>query len=857
MRRLIGLIIVAFILITTAFSVYADDVNRSMVIESLDMLKILDIVPDEYNEKNLDVSQKVTRAEFAVYLKKLLNIDMPASGTLYYNDVPKTHYAYEPITVLTELGYFKGTDKKNFDPDLVMKKEHAEKVLLQTLGYGDYLKIKGNTITTVLSNTEIADDTSTSSELLLGDLFIMMKNSLLENRMEMNSVSAQSKEYTEGESLLYYTRKMKYGEDKLLTAAEGADIYGRITASDIVIIGESEYVTSLDNIADFLGHRVNYIYYEPDDEIIWIEENKKTEKLFISADESTSFDKTSSTLSYYSDSSKKKSVKISENVTVIYNGAFFEGSVSEVFNKDRYEVTLISLDGTNKYDLALIYAYENYMVGGKDVNEMVLYDSISQKSISFDPDDYTIFKVVNSNGEKTELSNIPEKSIVSAYVSKDKTHFKAVVSTNSVSGKYNGYDKDLGVTVDGKIYKFYDKNKDYEFLGAKTLTLLIDFKGYVVYADVSYVDKNQFVGYAYKALCSDGDYGQTIHIKVLNENGSLESYNVYDTLVLDGTRYKDMNVAYEQFYKEADGDFMPQIMCFTKNEEGKIIAIDRSSEHGGKNVLVKNQEQPVTSNPYIACFKITQNRIGKNMLVNADTKVFFVPKDEDIETADENNFTVGKPVENQGFSGAVSYKISDNEVFYEQYIVSKQAATKESFTNSEGFFVVDKISQKVNSDDEVSPVLVGMQHGKKLELLIDEDIFSIEDLDIKSGDVLRIAHNRGVLNNATVIYSYGQAKPVAIAADDPIAEVRYVSGYAHSKEGTVFKFGFNDASEFDEIIDTASYSGNIMVYDSDARSGKVYKGTLDDLKTWKTSGEGSFVVVQTYNLRVPGVVIYK
>ena len=63
-----------------------------------------------------------------------------------------------------------------------------------------------------------------------------------------------------------------------------------------------------------------------------------------------------------------------------------------------------------------------------------------------------------------------------------------------------------------------------------------------------------------------------------------------------------MNVAYEQFYKEADGDFMPQIMCFTKNEEGKIIAIDRSSEHGGKNVLVKNQEQPVTSNPYIACF---------------------------------------------------------------------------------------------------------------------------------------------------------------------------------------------------------------------------------------------------------------
>ena len=112
----------------------------------------------------------------------------------------------------------------------------------------------------------------------------------------------------------------------------------------------------------------------------------------------------------------------------------------------------------------------------------------------------------------------------------------------------------------------------------------------------------------------------------------------------------------------------PHIMCFTKNAEGKVTAIDIADDNGGSGkVIMKNQEIP-SGGSYLMHFKDTMNIIGMQMLINGDTKVFYVPTDAEVATARENDFQIKVPKDAEDFAGEVSYKITADEVFYEHYI---------------------------------------------------------------------------------------------------------------------------------------------------------------------------------------------
>ena len=129
--------------------------------------------------------------------------------------------------------------------------------------------------------------------------------------------------------------------------------------------------------------------------------------------------------------------------------------------------------------------------------------------------------------------------------------------------------------------------------------------------------------------------------------------------------------------------------------------------------------------------------------------------------------------------------------------------------------------------------------------------------NVKSGDILRVAHKNNVLGNARLIYSYGQETPVAENRDDPVHPARFISGYAHSKEGNVFKLDFEGDGVWEQIADMTNYSKNIMVYDSESRGEKIYKGNVSDMKTAADAGKGSFIVMHSYYMRFFVLLIYK
>lgn len=863
MKKIISLVLVLSVLFSlSALPSFAAEVDRDGAIAALDMLQTLEIMQFEYNTNNINVDQKITRAEFAVYFAKLMNVNESTNGTLYYNDVPKTYYAYGAITAMTENGYLSGVENKEYAPDQVILKEHAISAILKAMGYGPLMGYKDG-LRSALRKTELDVGVSNNTDLVLGDLILILKNALIANCFEVNEISNDGNKYYEGGTLLYNTRRMDYVEDQRMTGANSASINDESLDGDEFVVGGVKYKSDLSGLSDSLGYSVNMIYYQPsensDKKIIWLERLETNDELHIFVDEYAEYTSANSTLTYYDKNDKKKSVIIPQGISVVYNGGFTAEDLTDIFSADKYELTLINTDDKGGYDAAIVWRYENRFVNLVDKDTMMMFDRITQTGVSVYEDDYTYFEITNSAGEKVSPFDITPKSIVSTYISKDGSFFKGVISTETVNGPYSGYDEDRGLEVDGKRYKFYNSTGQNDYSGAKSITLYLDSNGYIAYAESNYSSDNMVVAYAFKGNCEDRGLSYAMNLKVLKEDGEIAQYVIEDSVFIDGVRYTEPEKAYAKIQKNEDGSFKPQIMCFTTNKDGKITRIDLSDDNGGSGkVIMKNASQPLTGTNH---YKDTMNIIGMNMLVNSGTKIFYVPTDDEVATALDRNFYIQTPVDAQDFSGAISYKITPDEVFYEQYIVRKGALTQTSYSDYKGFFLVEDVFEKINQDDETVMALTGMQMGQKLTLEIDPDIFDLfadENLkNVKSGDILRVAHKDNVLGNARMIYSYGQTAPVSENRDDPVHNARFISGYVHSKDGNVFKLDFENDGQWEQIADMSSYSGNIMVYDSKARDEKVRKGTVSDMTTAVDSGVGSFVVMHTYYMRCWGLVIYK
>ena len=129
-KRWISVLIIASVVLSLGImpvsATVTDDNKYNQAYSLLSCLDILDGLEDPDEENNTDSSEclrTVSRAEFAMSFSKLINAQGASSGKLYYNDVPSSHFAFNEITLMTDLGYLNGTKSKKFEPDEPMKRE--------------------------------------------------------------------------------------------------------------------------------------------------------------------------------------------------------------------------------------------------------------------------------------------------------------------------------------------------------------------------------------------------------------------------------------------------------------------------------------------------------------------------------------------------------------------------------------------------------------------------------------------------------------------------------------------------------------------------------------------------------------
>lgn len=869
MKKITALIL-TMVMIFNIFAVSSVSADNGLVMdeammEKMEFLKILDIIPD-YNELNADLTSRVTRAEFASVVAKMIGMEK-YTGDIYYYDVPKNHWAYKEISYLTEQGIIGGYQNKLFAPDETLLMKDAYTVIIRALGLEMAAEISGGYPTgyaSVASSAGISKGISSSGEMTLGAMFILLYNTMEANVMEIASFKGNELTYKVSEEDTYLSvYRNVYKVKGVMESVNGAGYSSVKSEKGYAYIDGCEYSC---DVADtgFIGEEVEAFYEKKDDndlpdsrKIIWLHRTGKTDTVSFTADNDVEFDKSSYELRY---DGKNRTFKIDRGIKVVYNGAIVNNDLSSVFNRSRYDIKLVRSTG-NIYDIAVVWSAENYLVKQADTVSGKMYDALSDgRTLSLNEDDYEYFMLRFDNGMSAELSDLEKNTVLSVYKSADDTYCEAVISTSAAEGTISQISKE-----DGRKYYCIDGKKYFAAVLTKTalgrepvinesVRLKLDVMGDVVY--IESLDNAYLPGYIIKVKLDTASLNETLRIKYIDGNGTIKNVSCDSKLRIDGESIKDMYRAYELLSSDKG-----MFVLIKADAEGNLKGVDTpSTARGGSEDILKINIAETTITQY-------RNNMGTYFwdkgVAGPNTIIFYVPTDANFKNAKDSDFTVKNRyqiADNTDNLIMESYKTKD-KVGFEEFVVVKTATS--ATVNNDVPILVESVTKCLNADDEIVEKLVGWQGREKLQLMSLPE-YSFINNGIGEGDIICCYITpSGEVSDALIRYNYDKNNPTVSNGNassdnsDLNAYPRYYTGYVNDVVDGVLKVGYNSKLDCDIILDPSFVP--VMIYDSGKeKENRIYEGSVDDAITPDMSYSGSSLVfVNTVWIAPRCIVIYK
>ncbi len=830
----------------------ADTIESTDYDRAFSLLSYLEIFDSSLTLDEVEPDSLVTRGDFSVYLARLLNTNTTGTATLYYTDVSKSHYAFEEITLLTELGYLVGTGAKRFEPDKPILSQDAGTLLVKALGLVSFIN-SGAADTSFIYRAmrEAGISYRAGGNVTFRDMTLMLYNALQAEYYQLASTGRESTYFKiDGETLLYKTREMRFSEKGLLSAANGADIYGAAYDSDSAVIDGVRYSVDSKSYINLLGRFVDYVYTDDDSPVLkWAVDSGDSRALEIVIGDEGGYDAQSGQFWYFKNSREKRA-NIAPSAVMAYNGRPLGSDAAAVLAKPNTRVTLLSSYGNSSYDIVLIESYWNLMVAGKSSSDNIIYDRNSDKSVSLNPERYDALYIEDADGAEYEWTEIQTDSILSVFESQDGNYVRVVVSDVTASGMIGQMKGDGDIVIGDGVYRGYSDDVFSGLQLGASVTCYLDFQGYVAAVKTGTLSANQFVGFALAGVCQSKTFDTELTLKILSETGSIEDYKTEKRLNINDYVYKDMEKAFEQLSE--NGMFKPQIMLCQVNSSGKLTRIDTAfADDGGVHPLTINREikkdlDKVEHGMYV------NGRIGVNMLTNSKTKVFSVPENLG---SDFSRCFVSSLRMWDDYRGAVSYRTTAEDTFYEQYVVTRQITYGDTASNH-AIQMIDEIYTSLDADGELVQHIVYTSGNGSLENAVAQYL-DLDAYNLKRGDAVRLATTASNKNQVEYVSIVSRAEDdAAVGAslrETPYA-TRTISAYAYDKLGFAVKIGWDSGAKFDEIIQVSA-GMPVAVYDSERD--EVYMGSVEDIKTYKSDGTPSRLLLQSYQGTLQRVFVYR
>ncbi len=820
-------------------------------------------------------SDKMTRFELSEALVKMLSYEpRDDGGQNPFTDITTSSSEYAVLKSAYNLGILSGGAARQND---VVNYNEAVKMVVCALGYEVYASYKGGYPTgyvTVANEIDLLDNVSADGEQISREEIYTLLYNALHTDLLLTAGVGDSLNYSTvpGRNLLSDYHNIMIAEG-ICYGVHGFSMLPSITLGHgEAYIGDILLKDASSMSYDYVGYNTEYFYNTKTKELKAI--ITKDSSYYTIASENV-YDYKSNTLYYEDENGNEKKANLSVSTRIIFNGAVVETfSVSDLVGING-ELTLIENSGDNTIDTVIVRSLEAMVVGSVDVGSGVIYDYYDNTPLKLDltDPDYTIsFK--DELGNTMELKELGRGDVITYSKSKDGKIVHAVFSNTEVIGKIEAIFTEGGntqVTIDGETYKTTKNFADYEIVkngmsGAYRLTT----DGRIAAVKLDNTAKYAYLIAGGQESGLDGRY----QIKMFAQSGEMMFPYFAERVNVDGEAL-DAKDAYDSL---KNGDSIDRQLIryeLNENEELKYIDTLTKGRYESQDSLHRNfsSDYDASGNPR-AQLKLAWRDIGMLgglLPVNDTGPMFVIPTAADA--ADEY-YQISTPrsyFEHDHSYAVDTYKVSSNELIADILVYKSDTIVRKP---EDYISVVNSLTKVSHEGDEYTKLSV-MSQGELKEYLIKDD--SVLNVKVRStdpgyhtlvcGDVIKFATDgAGYVSVIEVWYdrvndrfkypAYEDTSKLTDSNRVSYGEIyALVSGILQVHKGPItgegLVFGYEDL----ECYKTGKYT--IYTYDSTQRVNPLRLGGVYDMTDYKTTGEGSKVVVYTRNGFDGTMVIFK
>ena len=829
--------IIGFILILGCLNVfccisYADDTSITDKLKNtIDVLRLFNIIPDYY-DYNIAVRENITRADFASAAAKLIGTEKYDSGETYYYDVPKTHWAYKEIGALTEMGILHGSDDRIFRPDAAISLNEAYKILLTAMKYEPYAEADGGYPAGYIKLAAKLDfavpEYGGSDELCRGDALLLLRSAMTANILEIGSYVGNTVEYVESEETLLSANRRIYYDKGVLNGADGISVNDTVTLdSDSVIIDNEIYDSDI-RISEYIAEKIEFFYScdkaTEEKKILWAKPVGTTDLKYVTADNDASFNPSDFVLTYRNEAGNSRTIRLSRQLTVIYNGGIADKDFDKIFNKQRYTAKFVMSDG--EYKVAVVKAYETFVVGSADKKNLTVYDKAAPTDkLVLDESKYDRMTIKFMGASDISFDDIKSGFVLNYYLSLDKKNLEVLVTAEKINGTVERYGKTDGgynVVIGGIEYFMPESSANTALTAAAQVTAYLDTFGDIAYIETA--DSGYHAAYMINAFLSEGE--DELHFKLLNESGVIEkNAECADRIVIDGIRYKNHTEAYKTFFEA--GSFVQQLVLISRDSDNRIYKIDTV----GYNPKNENQNSLSINIPYAEDLHFRKMGIlGEKSVINNNTKIFSVPSEGNYSDDKQYVVLTANDINEDAKLNAETYKAAE-QTGYEQYVVIKGYDVSAKLS-ADAPLLVTNIKTALNNDDAVVKRIEGYSGSQAVSFLADE---GTDFNDVLPGMVIRLKKDmEGYVSGYETKYDY--RNPELYKRTSSINDGYYIGfGYVNNVVDGVVKYGYDSGAAIDRVY--FPQDAPVLIYDTEESKDNVKIGSINDAITYYNSGD--------------------
>ncbi|MBE7044555.1 MAG: S-layer homology domain-containing protein [Ruminococcaceae bacterium] len=699
---------------------------------------------------DMDAKESITtRAGFVVYLLKLLQVPVQATGdeVSVFSDVmayvAEINKAYEMGIISNAGGAFR--------PDDAITLSEATVMFSNLLGYASTAEIYGGYpqgfLKVASENGLFRGLNQRAEELSYQDICVLFTNAM---KAEMISVDFEDgnmiSKTQEDVTLMSHYADIYYAEG-ILEKNEYTSIlpedYKQMIPGEVLIDGISYHVGSTD-ATELIGRKLKFYYHEEKDErtLLALSDHRHTEVLVV-PDSDIEPGNSADEVTFEWNERQDKTVRFTDETVVIKNHRRCIDLTAADLRPEIGELRFIDNDGDGKYEVVIIENYELAVVQNVSESKQQIIDEISGKVYQLE--DYEAVKIYDKIGNEIALSDIYAKNTLTIMADPEMAFFIVYRDVARISGIVGGI-SDEEITIDGKTYElsgmFERLVENLPETAAKPkngdmILVYLDRNGRAAYFDLSW---------------NVGRHGLLISSALLEEE---DRENVYQLVIMDKEEgkvklktAKKVKIDGEGYTGDGLGSALNNLIdarCYSVcmpilykvNKQREIKEIDSAifdQEHEKQDSslqpLRENQRMLYQNEGHIAMTYYDSNQHNGFLIGNGSYWVRLP-----INPIDYEEYVLRNVDLESGVSPYVyAYAIGNSRIA--EFVLEQPAAIDDapySPGQNDSLAVVKRVYDTVDADDEVVQYVVVFYGGKEQEYKAKEyGMFS----ELQKGDII-------------------------------------------------------------------------------------------------------------------------